>query len=184
MDSIADLAQNIPQLIPPQSSVSTPRANTFTTEKPKRAQLPNITGDSPAIVMPTSVPEDSVRSVRVTLKNYTNMVLSRHNAKLDGGFWSDNLFPPESIGNGTQDEPVEVEWASQSGGFMTGTTGQVVYGLGDVKSTMEVYWNNPYIGQNGWSVNLYGPLANHYVGSVPPVNNDNNARIEVTLRHK
>ncbi|KAK0647067.1 hypothetical protein B0T16DRAFT_414649, partial [Cercophora newfieldiana] len=110
------------------------------------------------------ITDNPSRSTYVTFKNYTDAYMVLQSAHLDHGMWTENKYPPEQIGAGGPENPVQVSWSSQSDGFMTGTEGYVMYRLQDMQTTMKVYWDNPYVGSNGYSITLDGPLAGGYKG--------------------
>lgn len=86
------------------------------------------------------------RSTTVKLINTTSATLTRTNAKLSHGVWSQNMYPPKTINaNG------EGIWMSESDGFMTGTEGTVEYALPNGAGNIVIHWDNPYIGSNSYS---------------------------------
>ena len=87
----------------------------------------------------------SARSTTVKLQNTTDFTLTLINAELDHGIWSQNQYPPRTIGPKS-----EGSWMSESDGFMTGTEGSVTYQLSDSKGNVYIEWDNPYIGSNSY----------------------------------
>ncbi|QRV32440.1 Crystal protein ET79 (plasmid) [Streptomyces californicus] len=100
------------------------------------------TGAPGAPVEDGTVSAQAARSTHVTLNNNSGALLSRTDARLSWGIWSDNQLPAVNINPGNRSS-----WQSESDGFMTGTQGSVTY----VVSTgghVTVKWNNPYAGSN------------------------------------
>lgn len=116
------------------------------------------------------------RSTLVKFTNSSDAFLGRTSWKLDHGIWTDDSLPPENIAMGG----VTVSWESESNGFMTGTEGNVVYTFPDGQTTIRIYWDNPYVSGNEYSVTLSGPLSTQYSGTYSGGSGDN-ATVEVTL---
>jgi hypothetical protein len=106
----------------------------------------------------------AARSCNVTFSNTTDALLSRQSWDLLHGIWSENMLPPEQIGSGTPDVPNNVVWQAESQGFLTGTEGSVVYTMLD-GTTITIYWDVPYAGENAYSVTVTGPSASAYTYS-------------------
>ncbi|MFD0402295.1 aegerolysin family protein [Kitasatospora sp. NPDC127121] len=89
----------------------------------------------------------AARSTQVTLSNHTAYGLTKTWEKLDHGCWTNNMLPPDYIPTGK-----EPSFASESCGAGTGTEGNITYGFagGEIK----IYWNNPYVGSNGYSCSV------------------------------
>lgn len=94
------------------------------------------------------------RSVRVVLRVriYSDFVLVRDDANtgLDHGIWTDK--PPDFVGND------EVNWGSESNGFLTGTAGFVTYtiphpGSGD-GLRLRLEWSDPFFGSNSYGATV------------------------------
>ena len=114
----------------------------------------------------------SARSTAVTFTNGTrNTSLLLVDSGLAHGEWSSE--PPNVIGPGQ-----DVNWGSQSDGFLTGTEGYVRYfpfpaGTDDVgvpspvpdDATVYLYWDNPYIGSNSYDQSAPSPYAVSREGS-------------------
>ena len=100
----------------------------------------------------------AARSTNVTFTNNTHQtLLTRVDENLAHGIWSTE--PPAQINPGEQ-----VEWGSESDGFLTGTEGWVRYypSVLDTDSigipspapdsaTIYIYWDNPYAGSNSYN---------------------------------
>lgn len=90
------------------------------------------------------------------------------------------MYPPEKISPSGK-EPTVTKWESESDGFLTGTEGNVVYGLPDGQTTVTLTWDNPYIGKNSYNIEIKGPQAIGYI-----VHHDNdssdNAAVEFSIR--
>ena len=120
---------------------------------------------------------DAARSVLTTVDNQTGRDLSRQNEHLDHGIWTENEYPPEIISaNSTQ------QYQAESQGFMTGTEGYSLYKIDD-GLTVKFYFDNPYIGANGYKVNLEGQGTADYEGSFNG-GGGNNASVTYTLKFK
>lgn len=86
----------------------------------------------------------SARSVEVKVANQTGEALTCGDVTLDGGEWAS--YPPDTI------QPDQVaRWRTQSNGFMTGTEGRATFAIGSSQATVKLWWNNPYVGSNGYS---------------------------------
>lgn len=106
----------------------------------------------------------AARSTAVTFVNNTqNTLLIKVSENLAHGEWSNE--PPNDIAPGAQ-----VEWGSESNGFLTGTEGWVRYypvsantdsiGIPSPapdSATIYVYWDNPYVGSNSYDKAAPGP---------------------------
>lgn len=97
----------------------------------------------------------AARSVKCIFVNDTDRRLRlKQPVALDHGIWSKGTDPggqpPREIGPGAQ-----ATWESESSGFMTGTEGRAIYEAED-GATIEVWWDNPYIGDNKFSLTV-GP---------------------------
>ncbi len=88
----------------------------------------------------------AARSTNVTLQNNTTLTLTRTNANLSHGIWSQNLYPPQTI-----DSNSKGNWQSESDGFMTGTEGTVTYQFLNAAGSVTINWDNPYAGSNSYS---------------------------------
>lgn len=99
----------------------------------------------------------AARSTAVTFTNSThNTLLIKVGEYLAHGEWSTE--PPQAIGPG-----IQVQWGSESNGFLTGTEGWVRYypvpantdsiGIPSPApdaATIYIYWDNPYVGSNSY----------------------------------
>ncbi|MFF0476517.1 endonuclease/exonuclease/phosphatase family protein [Streptomyces sp. NPDC004284] len=92
---------------------------------------------------------DAVRSTSVSFRNLTNCDLTLEQRGLQHGIWS--FEPPPLI---SRDRAAA--WASESAGIMTGTEGYVRYVTenclsgSDDNRQVQLHWDNPYIGSNGY----------------------------------
>jgi hypothetical protein len=89
------------------------------------------------------------RSTGITLHNFTSLELRRKDFGLSHGIWQngEQAVPPEKIG------PGQKAWfGSESDGFATGTEGYVLY-TSD-RGDFHVGWDNPYMGGNGFGVDV------------------------------
>jgi len=98
----------------------------------------------------------SAREVHVTLINKTHSTLNLNKKSLAHGEWIEN--PPSTIHPGEI-----VTWRTDSAGFLTGTEGRAYYKDGD-ENTIELWWDNPYIGSDSNSIYFNGneSSANNY----------------------
>ncbi|MFJ9446643.1 aegerolysin family protein [Kitasatospora sp. NPDC101235] len=91
----------------------------------------------------------AARSTQVSVVNWTGCELRLQNTWLDHGIWTS--APDAIIRDGNTGR-----WQSESNGFMTGTEGHVIYdaqncgnpGLNGKR--VQLHWNNPYVGSNGY----------------------------------
>ncbi len=69
----------------------------------------------------------------------------------------DMVFSSEVIDHGSYDTPLPAQipagggqatWKSSTCGFMTGTEGKMVFDVPNTGGTFEIYWDNPFIGEN------------------------------------
>jgi hypothetical protein len=128
----------------------------------------------PATALGTAGPASSdltsnaARSVVVNLQNNTGCVLVLTKAVVYHGVWIPGGYPPSHVY-----ATPNVEFGSESNGFMTGTEAEVAYDATSCADphkygTVYIHWTNPYIGSNTYS--LYtsaGGLKadyNHYTG--------------------
>jgi hypothetical protein len=123
-------------------------------------------------------PLGAARSFYVVVKNYA-VDLTRKDFGLKHGKWGKRgdgkgeSVPPEKISRGTKDY-----WYSESDGLATGTEGTCVYG--SERGNLEFWWNNPYVGSDGFNVNYdHNELD---VSWPQPAHND--AYVEVTINIK
>lgn len=125
----------------------------------------------------------AARSFSITVNNWTGKVWKRTALGLSHGVWSDNesLVPPEqlpkvSLNDNGDAQPGVIYFESESQGVMTGTEGFVDYA--NDGNTIHIYWDNPYIGSNSFSVavpDAYAASFTDYHG--------NNADVTVDIRH-
>ncbi|WP_395844821.1 aegerolysin family protein [Cystobacter fuscus] len=112
------------------------------------------------------------RSVTVTFTNNTSQALVLANAALQGGTWSQNMYPPSQINPGQK-----VTWESESNGFATGTQGTVTYNVQNGAGQAMMSWNDPFSGSNAYTQSATGP----YRISPPSGGDGNNANVAFTL---
>lgn len=119
--------------------------------------------------------DDAARSVLSTVDNQTGRELSRQSEHLDHGIWTENEYPPEIIAaNSTK------QYQAESQGFMTGTEGYSIYKIDD-GLTVKFYFDNPYIGSNGYKTSVDGEGAGDYDVSFSG-GGGNNSRVTYTLK--
>ena len=114
------------------------------------------------------------RSVQVHFKNNSDSVLTLKKAALSHGEWSRDDQPPSSIEGGEQN----VQWGSESDGFMTGTEGYATYTLGS-GGELTVNWDNPYYGSNSYSCSAPGGYSCNHSGG-----GEDNSNVTFTLSSK
>ncbi len=124
----------------------------------------------------------AARSFFITIQNFTGRVWQRSGLGLAHGIWSNNdaLIPPEQLQRITLDNdgnaiPGVVQFCSESDGFATGTEGFVEY-QSDV-GILHVGWDNPFVGSNGFGVNVPDGFTNTF-GDI----SGNDANVTVILR--
>ncbi|MFD7587080.1 hypothetical protein ACFV84_16890 [Kitasatospora sp. NPDC059811] len=84
----------------------------------------------------------AVRSTKVTLSNQTSSMLYLGSATLAHGCWTaGSPLPPSYILPN-----VAPSWKTESCGFLTGTEGQISFGV-DTWNGL-IHWSNPYAGSN------------------------------------
>lgn len=96
----------------------------------------------------------AARSVRVHVRNDTGAVLTKVREQLPHGRWV--AHPPDVL-EGT------ATWSSESHGVLTGTEGMVSYSIAGV-GTASIHWNNPFVGQNTYSVTCSTGFAGDTAG--------------------
>ena len=122
----------------------------------------------------------AARSTTIIVNNESNAALVRSSWNLLHGIWSRDQLPPEHILAGTPASPFTVTWESESQGAATGTEGQVVYTFPDGQTTVTIYWDNPYIGSNGYNITFSGPHAGTHQGGFTE-GDDDNATVTFTI---
>ncbi|MFD0398475.1 hypothetical protein ACFVHI_10400 [Kitasatospora sp. NPDC127121] len=91
---------------------------------------------------PTAPAGYAVRSTKVTLSNQTSSMLYLGSATLAHGCWTaGSPLPPSYILPN-----VAPSWKTESCGFLTGTEGQISFGV-DTWNGL-IHWSNPYAGSN------------------------------------
>ncbi|MDX1823519.1 MAG: aegerolysin family protein [Thiohalomonadales bacterium] len=111
------------------------------------------------------------RSVQVHFNNSTDSVLTLKKAALSHGEWSQDDSVPGSVAAGQQN----VQWGSESDGFMTGTEGSATFTLGS-GGEVTLNWDNPYYGSNSYSSSVPGGFKCTYTGG-----GEDNANVTFTL---
>ncbi len=100
----------------------------------------------------------SDRSVNASMLNDTNVTLRllTSSISLPHGEWV--TYPPANLAPGDT-----ARWQTDSDGFMTGTEGSFTYQfiyIGESEpsiETVKLYWDNPYVGGNGYSISCSVP---------------------------
>ena len=85
----------------------------------------------------------AARSVSVTFRNNTTHNLTMRYSEVFSGVWR---LRPRIYVSPSQ----EIYWGTESNGFMTGTSGAVMYDMDDGKH-FTVKWSNPYVGSNTYT---------------------------------
>jgi hypothetical protein len=111
------------------------------------------------------------RSVTVTFNNNTSQSFVLSNAALQGGAWSQNMYPPRQLAPGQT-----VTWESESNGFATGTQGIVTYSAQGGAGQAVVSWDDPFSGDNAYTQLATGPYQIVRSGG-----DGNNANVTFTL---
>jgi hypothetical protein len=90
-----------------------------------------------------------IRSVECKVENQSEHELRLVHQELEWG--SFDAEPPPVIPSGGTGA-----WRSSTDGFMTGTEGFVRFEVGSTGAQFEVYWNNPFIGENEFTQSCSG----------------------------
>ena len=98
----------------------------------------------------------AARSIRVTFTNNSTSALTRTYQELDHGCWATE--PPSTIAIGQT-----VVYEGESCGFATGVEWQLNYQLGN-GSTLELSYDNPFVGSNSYVENAPSPYAISRIG--------------------
>lgn len=85
-----------------------------------------------------------IRSVVCRLVNESDRELVMSSEALLHGSY--DAPPPGRVAAGSS-----AEWRSSTCGFMTGTEGRVAFGVAGTEGKFEVYWDNPFIGENSFT---------------------------------
>jgi hypothetical protein len=123
-------------------------------------------------------PQNAARSVIVKVQNNSPATLFLASATLSHGIWSDNMYPPQQIAPGAN-----IQFASESQGFMTGTEGVATYTAIDLKNPsqngpIQLHWDDPYSGSN-----FYGHSEPWFLRVTPSGGSGNNATWTVTINN-
>ena len=95
----------------------------------------------------------SARSVKATLVNTTNQLLTLQSTQIDHGEWGKQ--PPATIQPNGQGD-----WEAHSHGFATGVEGTVAYHIGQGQNqSVSAYFDNPYIGSNEFTATVTPPTG-------------------------
>ena len=86
-------------------------------------------------------------SVTSTFVNNSGSALIGISDQLDHGVWTNNNVPPSRIEAGET-----VSWESESDGVATGTEGEVQYEIEGTSITMNVHWDDPFVGSNSFDI--------------------------------
>jgi hypothetical protein len=125
----------------------------------------------------------AARSFGIKVENWTGTPFKLVEKHLDHGEWSNNGndTPPESLQSVHLDDkgdaqPGKVEFGSESDGLATGTQGGCTYrATKDPIVDLQINWDNPYIGSNGFGASAKG--FNVSWGSID--GNDANVTVKV-----
>lgn len=104
------------------------------------------------------------RNIVVHFTNNSDSALTLSSETLDGGCWTDNESPPQTI---AIDQSVDI--ASESCGFLTGTEFHVSYKLDLSGETMSMHYDNPEAGSDtlsntapqGYAFQSFGVIEDH-----------------------
>jgi len=123
-------------------------------------------------------PQDAKRSVIVKVQNKSSATLFLGNASLSHGIWSDNMYPPNQIMPGAN-----IQFASESQGFATGTQGDALYTAIDLNNSqnngpVQLHWDNPFSGSNS-----YGQSQPWFLRVTPSGGGGNNATWTITIEN-
>jgi pimeloyl-ACP methyl ester carboxylesterase len=110
-----------------------------------RPRLGLLTGICALFFLPgVNSVEAAARSVQVVFHNHSDKTLTLDQAELAHGIWTKR--PPRTIAPNK-----EVDWASESDGFLTGTEGRAAYHVhGHAHAKVELHWDNPFAGSNSY----------------------------------
>ncbi len=86
-------------------------------------------------------------SVTSTFVNNSGSALIGIGGQLDHGEWTNNNKPPARIEAGET-----VSWESESDGIATGTEGEVQYQIEGTSITMNLHWDDPFVGSNSFDI--------------------------------
>jgi hypothetical protein len=104
------------------------------------------------------------RNILIHFTNNTDSALTLSSLTLDGGCWTDNEAPPQTI---AIDKSVDI--ASESCRVLTGTEFHVSYTLDLSGTTMSMHYDNPEIGSDtldnaapqGYAFQSFGVIEDH-----------------------
>ncbi|KAH7117319.1 hypothetical protein EDB81DRAFT_818102 [Dactylonectria macrodidyma] len=98
------------------------------------------------------------RSVQVTFQNQTDSALVLTSTDLPHGEWT--VSPPARI------EPDQTaNFSSESDGVATGTEGRATYQLENLAATVQLHWDNPFVGGNSYDAKVSDPIWHRVVSS-------------------
>jgi hypothetical protein len=115
----------------------------------------------------------AARSVSVTFRNNTTHNLTMRYSEVFSGVWR---LRPRIYVYPSQ----EIYWGTESNGFMTGTSGAVMYDM-DNGENFTVKWNNPYVGSNTYTFSGTA-LGTGGFKIVRSGGSGNNAQVTLTLQ--
>jgi len=106
----------------------------------------------------------ATQNIVVHFTNNSDSALTLSSVNLDGGCWTNNESPPQTI---AIDQSVDI--ASESCGVLTGTEFHVSYKLDLTGATMSMHYNNPEIGSDdldntapqGYQFGSFGVIEDH-----------------------
>jgi hypothetical protein len=113
------------------------------------------------------------RSVSVTFRNNTTHNLTMRYCDVFSGEWTNR---PRMYVSPSQ----EVYWGTVSDGFMTGTSGAVMYDMDDGKN-FTLKWNDPYVGSNTYTFSGTALGAGGFK-IIRSGGSGNNAQVTLTLQ--
>jgi len=116
------------------------------------------------LVVNVSPAQAANRNILIHFTNNSDSALTLSSVTLDGGCWTDNEAPPQTI---AIDQSVDI--ASESCGFATGTEFHVSYTLDLSGATMSMHYDNPELGSDtldntapqGYAFQSFGVIEDH-----------------------
>src|SRR4051794_12512690 len=115
----------------------------------------------------------AARSVWVVIRNNSKYPLSAQNSYITSGIWT---VKPNAVIQPGQ----ESGFGSESNGFMTGTHGNVMYGIANGQQ-LSFMWTDPYAGSNSYSMSLGGTPYNGKILVTRSGGSGNNAMVVITV---
>src|SRR4051812_9733022 len=115
----------------------------------------------------------AARSVWVIIRNNSSFQLNFPQYYLTSGIWT---VKPNAVIQPGQ----ESGFGSESNGFMTGTHGNVMYGIANGQQ-LSFMWTDPYAGSNSYSMSLGGTPYNGKILVTRSGGSGNNAMVVITV---